>query len=67
MKEIYYLVKYKCDTCGVEREVPHLTSQKPNGNRKFVCNKFLEMNKKDVDKLDKVETCELRIQEVKDV
>ena len=67
MKEIKYLVIYKCDTCGIEREVPHLTSQKPNGSRKFVCNKFLEMNKKDVDKLDKINTCELRIKEVKDV
>ena len=67
MKEINYLVKYKCDTCGAEKEIPHLTSQKPNGSRKFVCFKFLDMNKKDFDKLNKVDTCDLRIQEVKNV
>jgi len=67
MKEIHYLVKYKCDTCGVEKEIPHLTSQKPDGSRKFVCSKFLNMNKEDLDKLTEVENCDLRIEEVKNV
>ena len=67
MKEINYIVTYICDKCKVEKEVSYLKTQRPKGNRKFVCSKFLELNKKDFDKLNSVESCELRIKEVKNV
>jgi len=67
MKEVNYLVIYKCDSCGITREIPHLSAQKPNGKRKFVCQEYLQMNKKDLDKLTEVKNCEFRIEEVKNV
>lgn len=67
MKEVNYIVTYRCDTCGINREISHLTAQRPYGNRKFVCQEYLEMNKKDLEKMTDVKNCEFRILEVKNV